>query len=390
MKHATRAVAWLALLALAGCGSDNSNIKPPQELAPIVPQLDVTRLWTASVGQGANDTGVRMRPAYEDGTVYVASADGYMKAIDLDTGDLIWRKTRPWRVDQDISYAGGPVVEDGVLVIATLDGHVYAFEAKSGKALWQTAIGSSVLSAPVFTDFLVLVRSDDGNLTALNRADGTQAWVHDQTTVPALSLRGTGNIVVGEGAVYFASDDGQLVALLQDSGQPLWTYTLSRGDGTTAIQQLNDADGHLVLDNGVLYATAYHGRLTAVDARSGRMLWDQPLSSYVGVALKGSTVVGVDDASNVWAWDARSGGDLWKQDALQWRWLSAPAIQQGNAIVAGFKGYLHWLDLADGALVARFRASHAPIRSRPVVLADGRVLVEDVQGRITALKVSPR
>lgn len=389
MKYSAWAFVLLVAVITAGCSHD-SNIKPPHELVTFTPTVDVQRLWTASVGDGANESGVRMQPAFEDGTIYVASVDGYLKAIDMKSGDTIWRKTRPWRVEQDIGYAGGPTVHQGVLAIGTVDGHIYTYEAKTGKPLWQTSVNSSILSSPVFTKSLILVRGDNGNITALNRADGSTAWVYDEALVPALSLRGAGNIIVRDGIAYFGTGGGQLVAISLDDGNALWSRPLSSGSGRTAIQQLSDVDGQIVLDDGVLYASAYHGHLAAIDTREGQLLWSHPFSSYVGVVLQGSTLVGIDDASNVWAWDAGSGGNIWKQDGLQWRWLGPPAVQESYAVVGDFQGYLHWLNLSDGSFAARVHASDSAIRAQPLVLSDGRVVVEDVEGRISAWKITPR
>jgi outer membrane protein assembly factor BamB len=162
---------------------------------------------------------------------------------------------------------------------------------------------------------------------------------------------------------------------------------VTKGLGRTDIQKLNDADDTLQLDGSTLYATAYHGELVAVDAAQGQLLWNRPFSSYVGVGVSDDALVGVDDDSLVWAFSKNSGGDLWKQDALQYHWLTAPAIQGQYAVVGGVEGYVHWLDLSDGKLAARVRMSKDAIRARPVVNGD-MVYVEDVEGRITAYRIS--
>lgn len=376
----------LALL-LAACGRNTENIKPPHELKDFTPSLAVKSLWTSSVGRGADDSGVRMRPAFEDGAIYAASVDGYMKAIDATSGRTLWQKTRPWRPKEDTSFAGGPAVADGVLAIGTLDGNVYTYEAKSGNRLWQTNVGASILSPPVFAEELLLVRTDNGKITALKRADGSRAWVYDQSTIPTLTLRGNSNLVVSHGVVFFGSDDGKMLAIRLDNGKPLWEQALSQQQGRTEIERLDDSDGQLVLANSSLYAAAYHGHLVAMDARDGRALWDHPFSSYVGLALGGNTIVGIDDASDVWAFSTDGGGNLWKQDGLEWRWLGTPAVQGDHVVVGDREGYVHWLKLSDGSFAARTRMTHEAIRSQPLVLGDGRVVIEDVRGNISCWQV---
>ncbi len=385
IRHAFE-ILTLALF-LAACGKNTENIKPPHELSEFAPSVKVQRLWTASVGRGADDSGVRLRPAYEDDTLYAVSADGYMKAIDARTGRTVWQKSRPWRVKGDIAFSGGPAVSEGVLAVGTLDGNVFTYEAKTGKPLWQASVDSSILSVPVFADDLILIRTDNGKITALKRADGSRAWVYDQAAIPSLSLRGASNLVVSHGVVFFGSDNGKLVAIRLDDGKPLWDQPLSQQQGRTEIERLDDADGQIVLDGNTLYATAFHGHVLAVDARDGRPQWDHPFSSYAGLALGGSTLVGIDDKSNVWAFSTDGGGNLWKQDGLEWRWLSTPAIQGEHAVVGDREGYVHWLKLSDGSFAARTRMTHEPIRSKPLVLDGGRVVVENAVGDISCWQV---
>ena len=387
-----RALAVLAIVAagvmLGACNDKKSNIKPPHELADFAPVVDVQPIWHAKVGRGAGESGVRMHPAAADGRIFAASTDGELVALDATTGRTIWRKQRQWRNNHDaIGYSGGPSVRDDMLAVATRDGDVYLLDAASGDVRWQVAVSAAVISAPVFADDLLLVRSSDGRITAINLADGSQAWLYDRGAVPALSLRGNSGMVVRPGVVFFGSDDGKLMAIRLDNGGPLWEQTVATGEGRTEIQQLSDADGTpLVLDTTV-YLGAYQGDLMAVDGPTGRPLWNRPFSTYTALAGSGNTLVGVDDESNVWAFSDGTGGDLWKQDGLSWRWLGAPAVMGDFVVVGDMQGYVHWLDLSDGKFAARVRPSHDAVQARPLVLDDHTVVIEDIHGRLTAYRV---
>jgi len=59
-----------------------------------------------------------------------------------------------------------------------------------------------------------------------------------------------------------------------------------------------------------------------------------------------------------------------------------------TVIVADYKGYVHWLNRATGAIIGRERAGRARVSSTPVA-ADGLLLVIDDQGRITAFRATP-
>lgn len=386
-----------SLVALAGCHSfKKENVQPPTPLAKdFKPTVQVTRLWRSSVGDGAGVSGARLRPTVVDGVLYADSTDGKLVAMDAASGKTLWSKssrTHGWfgwgdKKRKDAVYAGGPAVTGDLLAVGTLDGHVYGVNAKDGSPRWEAELDAEVLTSPVIVGDLVVARTGDGRVYALDSTNGQRRWVYDQSTVPLLSLRGNGPLLVANGVLFFGSDDGKLIALRLDNGSKLWEQQLSSGEGRTEIDRLNDADGAILLDGATLYGAGYHGNLVAVDGPSGRPLWSHPFSSFDSLAVAGNALFGVNDQSQVWAFDKTGGADMWKNDALKYRWLTAPAVQGDYVVVGDLEGYVHWLQTGDGALAARERLSKKAIRAQPLVVGD-TVYVEDVEGHIGAYRLS--
>ncbi len=386
-----------SFVTLAGCHSfKKENVQPPTPLAKdFKPTLQVTRLWKSRVGEGAGVSGAILRPAVVDGVLYADSTDGKLMAIDAVSGKTLWSKssrTHGWfgwgdKKRQDALYAGGPAVGGDLLAVGTLDGHVYGVNAKDGSPRWDVELKAEVLTSPAVVGDLVVVRTSDGRVYALETATGKRRWVYDQGTVPVLSLRGNGALLVANGVLFFGSDDGKLIALRLDNGAKLWEQKLASGEGRTEIDRLNDVDGGIVLDGTTLYGAAYHGNLVAVDGPSGRPLWSHAFSSFGALAVSGNAVFGVNDQSQVWAFDKAGGADMWKNDALKFRWATSPAVQGNYVVVGDMEGYVHWLQTGDGALSGRQRLSKKAIRAQPLVVGD-TVYVEDVEGHLGAYRLS--
>ncbi len=386
-----------SLVTLAGCHSfKKENVQPPTPLAKdFKPTVQVTRLWSARVGDGAGVSGARLRPAVVDGVLYADSTDGKLVAIDATSGKTLWSKsssTHGWfgwgdKKRKDALYAGGPAVAGDLLAVGTLDGHVYGVNAKDGSPRWEAELKSEVLTSPVIGGDLTVVRTSDGRVYALDNKTGERRWVYDQGTVPLLSLRGNGRLLAANGVLFFGSDDGKLVALRLDNGSKLWEQKLASGEGRTEIDRLNDVDGGILLDGSTLYGAAYHGNLVAVDGPSGRPLWSRPFSSFGSLAVSGNAVIGTNDDSQVWAFDKAGGADMWKNDTLKYRWVTGPAMQGDYVVVGDMEGYVHWLQVGDGALAARQRLSKKAISAQPLVVGD-TVYVEDVAGHIGAYRLS--
>ncbi|WP_198670348.1 outer membrane protein assembly factor BamB [Dyella sp. C9] len=400
MKRGAMKRVWLvaltSLVVLAGCHSfKKENVQPPTPLAKdFKPTVQVAKVWSTSVGHGAAESGVRLRPAFADGVLYACSTDGKLAAIDAASGKTLWTKssrTEGWfgwgdKKRADALYAGGPMVSGDLLVVGTLDGHIYGVNAKDGSPRWESVVNSEVISSPVIAGNLVIARTQDGRLYGFDSSTGERRWVYDQDTVPLLSLRGNGPLLVANGVVFYGSDAGKLVALRLDNGEKLWEQTLASGEGRTEIDRLADADGAILLDGSTLYSAAYHGNMVAVDGPSGRPLWGRPFSTFTSLDVSSNAIYGVNDESQVWAFDKSAGSDMWKNDQLKYRWLSAPAVLGDYVVVGDLEGYVHFLQTGDGALAARERLSKKAIRAQPLVVGD-MVYVEDVKGRIGAYRL---
>ena len=396
----------LVLLAaaslLCGCATikgwfgnaKSENIEPPTPLAEFTQTLNVQELWSDRIGKGAQRSGARMGTAYADGRIYAASTSGDVAAFDAANGRTVWQKhlgkRRGWiwhRGVNSVRWSGGPSVSGNLVVVGTLDGTVQAFAASDGAELWSAEVSSEVISPPAIGDGIVAARTNDGRVFGFDTRDGKRLWVFDRATVPILSLRGNSGPVIDGGVVYVGEDNGKVFAVRAKDGGELWEQQIAAGDGRSEIERMQDVDGEIKVEDGVVYAAGYRGQTAALIAQSGRPLWTHELSSYNGVALSASQLYTADADSAVWALDLRSGSSAWKQDGLKYRWVSEPAVQGDAVVIGDMDGYVHWLSITDGKFLARTRLSKDPIQSAPMVVGD-TVYVEDVDGRIGAFRVT--
>jgi outer membrane protein assembly factor BamB len=397
-----RSLILLALAAtLCGCAtikgwfndSKSENIEPPTLLTEFPQTLSVQKLWSERVGKGAERSGARMGTAYSDGKLFAASVTGDISAFDAATGRTLWHKQSGSRHgwiwhhgDNSVRWAGGPSVEGDLVVVGTLEGMVQAFSANDGADRWSAQLSSEIICAPAIGGDLVAVRTHDGRVFGLDARDGKRLWVFDRATVPLLSLRGNSAPRIDGGVVYVGEDNGKVIALRANDGGELWEQQVATGEGRSDVERLQDVDGAIKIDSGVVYASGYRGQTAALIAQSGRPLWTHELSSFTGVALSASQLYAADAESAVWALDLRSGSSEWKQDGLKYRWVSEPAVQGDAVVVGDMEGFVHWLSISDGKFVARTRLAKEPIEAAPMVVGDV-VYVEDIEGEIGAFRV---
>ena len=147
-----------------------------------------------------------------------------------------------------------------------------------------------------------------------------------------------------------------------------------------------DVDGTPALDGPVLFASSYKNSTVAIEAPSGRVLWESGNGGPGRVGVSADRVITSDRNGTVWGIDKTSGSGSWQQPALARRNLSGVAVQGDYAVVGDYDGYLHWLNLSDGQFAARTRAAKDAIRAAPVV-ADGILLVQSTGGDLSAWRV---
>src|SRR5262245_59595699 len=84
----------------------------------------------------------------------------------------------------------------------------------------------------------------------------------------------------------------------------------------------------------------------------------------------------------------RSGIEVWHNDSLKHRGLSAPVAVGDYVVVADLDGYLHWFDKATGVIAGRVKTGGDRVTNAPIV-ANGNLYVISDKGDIYAMQGTP-
>ncbi|ROO24730.1 outer membrane assembly protein YfgL [Salinisphaera orenii MK-B5] len=367
------------LLTACGGGATVAQPTPLDELE--APAYRMQTLWQTDAGAGAGEFVSGFVPAVADGRVYVANRDGYVRALDLGTGETIFRSRTGDRL------IAGPAVGDDTLLMGTRDGQVVALSATTGERKWTTELASEIIAPPAISEGLGVVRTLDGRVVALNLGDGRRRWSVEYS-VPTLTMRGTSSPVIVDGTVYAGLDNGKIVALDLDNGEQRWEQAIALPSGRSELERIVDIDADPLVVGGELYAVSAGGRMASLSLAGGRLRWSADVAAETGLAYDDDNIFTADMDGIVRAFNRLTGSQSWQQDALEYRRLSAPSTYQGDVLVGDLEGYVHWLSADDGQVLARGRPFEEAIRARPVVAGD-RVLVLGADGEIAAVRFGP-
>jgi outer membrane protein assembly factor BamB len=270
--------------------------------------------------------------------------------------------------------------------VATRDGAVRALDPDTGAVLWKVEGMGGHLSAAAG---VVLVRAEDGRLTSLHPRTGSVRWTVETSVsgeLPAvldggrafLAGRGVASVDLGEGRLVWLDGTGvettsppavagaRLVSGEKDG-------TLRCRDGATGVTRWTLATGSEILapalvDEGRrrLYLGTTDRRIMEVNLQNGHPGWKWPVGAdiaHAGLLLPSRVIFAGYDAV---LWALRPGGNLVWRGPLPSRPLSAPLLVDGQILVACLENEVVALASDTGKTTGSLRTS-SEIRTAPIL-----------------------
>ena len=375
-------IVGISLSQLACSSIDNSE--PPAPLTKIENATPLYVNWRIATGAGIDNTSYNMRPLLNHDTVFSVDTEGMVSSINAETGSLNWLSFT--RLASITGLAG----TDNVVIASSKNGdlNAYDIENENLKLRWAIKLKGEVRAVPVVADEQVFVRTVDGKLSALSLLDGAIQWTVSRR-VPALSLTGNSQPLVQGNVVIAGFDDGKISAFNRENGQTVWQTTVSNPSGRTEIERLVDLDGQFIFRDGIIYISSYQGRLAAIQAINGNVLWSREFSSYQSIDADEEALYLSSDDSHIWSIDRRTGSAFWKQEVLHARKITAPLVVGNRIVVADFDGYVHLFDKSEGSLLGRVRPTKSRHIAKPLIWQD-TVIVIDSDGVLAGIRLDDR
>lgn len=297
-----------------------ANNSDPVDPVTVMVALDARSgdtLWTHELAGGRSP---RSTPATDGRRVVFQACDGFVAALDAETGRRLWESEL--MVSQlnsaQIFLRGSPLVSAGHAFFglarfsAAFDlatgreqwsqlpdggsrswanpssllgagrlfspegGRLRALDPATGEEAWRVSAGGNITPA-LGENYLFATGRDDQRawfIRALDPADGRIAWQTPLEGEPGFSGPATGG-----GRVFLAHGE-TTGAYCADSGHPLWR--VETGEAVAAPVLVGE---HLYLATG-------GGRLLALEAASGATAWDYDLGTRVtsGLAVSGNAL----------------------------------------------------------------------------------------------------
>lgn len=247
----------------------------------------------------------------ENGRVYVLTANNAVFAFEAESGKTAWVYSR--QDANNFSIRGGtrPALKNGTLYVGFSDGFLAALNVKTGQILWDVQLNRNkrfkdVDTSPVIEGDRLFVAGYDDRLYALSAAKGEILWRHDGGGYAGLTVLGP--------RVFYPTSEGELRALDKESGKLLWTVPVAKGISTSVVPY-----------KGLIAYGESRGELKFADVSSGRTVASfepgRGVFSAPAVDEKTGRVYFISNESNVYAleagWGLRGGFPWLKEEGFR-------------------------------------------------------------------------
>ncbi len=336
------------------------------------------------------DSSIHAIAAHEE-TVYVASRDGTLTALERASGETRW--------ESEVGKASGAVIARPGMVLGGGEATVTAWNP-AGQELWTTATPGPVTSLAMNSADVVYVACADGTVMAIDGATGAERW-QVSTAIPGAQLALTGQDLY----VYNSPREITIAVLDPASGKTrsAWIYDMGpqthftspvmAGKSLVAGYEVRSDDGAPI-----------SGGAIGMDPTTGAVRWNFPLNTPVQVAPTYTGGMAHLLALNGYLYrldpqsgqvvqppeiiESRGQGEAETNRLLATDGVTVYISQRGGEDSADnvYNGVVTATDLT-GAALWRFHLRERP--SLPVLLAGGDVYISDDRSLFAVLEPTP-
>ncbi|HUU45525.1 MAG TPA: PQQ-binding-like beta-propeller repeat protein [Acidobacteriota bacterium] len=197
--------------------------------------------WTFTGGPVRDSARWSGSPVIAGRRIFFGPRDGFVYALDVDSGNVIWEREMPAPVTTSI------VVDASALMLGTKDGTMHRLDQGTGEILAEIALGARPRWRPLLVDHTLMVLvAGEREIVAVDDSLSGVLWRRqfDHQVMSDRPYLWEGQVLVGDSA-------GTLWSLSPEDGSVAWTVKLEG-----ALRGIGSADSAIIVGTlgGMVYA----------------------------------------------------------------------------------------------------------------------------------------
>jgi outer membrane protein assembly factor BamB len=230
-----------------------------------------------------------------------------------------------------------------------------------------------VLTAPLVAGGRVFVLGGDRMISAFDASTGRRLWQQQRSGEPLILAQA--GLLMPVGDTLLVGVGGRVLGLNPQNGSTRWDVPLANVRGTNEVERLADMVAGTSRRGAVVCMRAFQSAVGCVDGISGRLLWSRTANGCSGLAGNADAILGTESDGRLRAWRRSNGEVLWSSENFRFRGLSAPVVWGQTMAFGDSSGFVHFVDLRDGALVNRVETDASALALGPVLVDKNLVVV---------------
>jgi outer membrane protein assembly factor BamB len=293
-----------------------------------------TSAWNAQFSGSPGGGGPRTTPTWDDGRVYALGATGEFRAIDADSGRVLWRTNildDAGATNADHGVSGSPLIVDNTVVVLPGGGNgqsVVAYDRQSGKRVWSALDDAAAYSSPMLVTLAgvrQILAHTERRLVGLSTENGTLLWEFPWQT-PYASAQ---PLITAPDRVFISAESDAVMLHLSTGGdgqlmaQELWRTT-----------RMNNKFTSPVLHEGFIYGLD-EAILACIDASTGDLRWKGGRYGYGQVMLASGHLIVLTEEGELALVraDPASHQEITRFPAIEGKTWNHPAISDGILLI---------------------------------------------------------
>jgi outer membrane protein assembly factor BamB len=367
--------------------------RPDHAMPPVALPSHVTLAWERDIGGGSSgDRRLLVEPVVAEERVYALNTAGEITAFSTRDGEHLWSTNVMPEHSSGSMLGGGLAYDNGTLFAATSFAEIVACDAKTGAIKWRAPLNSPARSAPTLGKDHLFIVTINNQTEAFNIKTGELLWSHSGMMESA-GLLGGASPALHNNVLLAPYSSGEIYALRADNGHPLWSESLATTQRLDLVSSLAHIRARPVIAGGQAFLISHSGRMSAIDMRSGNVVWNRTIGGIHSPAMTDKFLFMLTINNELVCLTRDQGLVRWvqplpryddaekKTNLIHW---AGPILAGEQLIVVGSHGEALMVRAHDGMI-----AHHLPLHGSallPPIVADKTLYILTDDGKLAAYR----
>ena len=351
------------------------------------PNNKLLKSWVTDIGKGlSKDSSLMPNLVANNNMIFAMDAVGNLKALNANTGKILWENKISDRENSYTAIAGGLSIYNELL-FAHLGGlDVVSFNAISGDEIWRKSFDLPVVGGPTANSKGVLYSLIDGSIKFLDKDNGEIIW--EKTGVNEINgIIGTGSIALNDEIAIVPGFGGDISIIDIVNGGFLWEDNLASMNPKTAVEQISSIKAPPVIDRDNFFAISQSGRFASYDLNYNSMNWELNISGSQMPWISGDSLFIISDDANLFCIRKEDGAIRWyvklpykiEESFINFQKYIphfGPIVASGKVYIVSGDKMLRVYNSLNGNLIEEIKFN-ASFSTQPIILNSTLYLIND-------------